>query len=282
MTLLPYIVATQDIKHHLQPHRAMSDLRLSWSRFPALPVSALLLAPFAIAFPFELSAQVPLDAANRVDEIFAAWDSPMSPGCAVGVTKDGLTVLERAYGMADLEHGIANTPETIFEGGSLSKQFTAAAIVLLVLDGKLSLDDDVRSYVPEIPDYGTTITLHHMMTHTSGLRDWGSVASISGWGREQRSHDHDDVLDIVSRQSALNFEPGHEYSYSNTGFNLFAIIVSRVSGMSFAEFSRTRIFEPLGLKDTQCRAVARPTPRSPTADGKSTAPSSTYTATAAS
>ncbi len=203
--------------------------------------------------PLGANGQIPLDASQRVDQIFAQWNLETSPGCAVGVTKNGQTVLERAYGMADLEHGVANTPETIFEGGSVSKQFTAAAIMLLVLEGKLSLDDDVREYVPELPDYGAPITLHRMMTHTSGLRDWGSVASISGWGREQRSHDHDDVVDILSRQSALNFEPGHEHSYSNSGYNLLAVVVSRVAGMSFADFSTSRIFAPLGMENTQWR-----------------------------
>ncbi len=237
---------------------------------PATIALVLLLAPRPHA---ELLGQAPPDAALRVDEVFAQWTSTSSPGCAVGVTVDGLTVLERAYGMADLEHGIPNTPQTIFEGGSLSKQFTAAAVMLLVLDGALSLDDDVRAHLPEVPDYGTPITLHRLMTHTSGLRDWGSVASISGWGREQRSHDHDDVLDIVSRQSALNFEPGHEYSYSNTGYNLLAMVVARVSGTSFAEFSRTRIFEPLGMDDTQWRddyrriVPGRSSAYSTTADG---------------
>jgi CubicO group peptidase (beta-lactamase class C family) len=216
-------------------------------RSTAFVLAATLLAPAPVA------AQVPADAAQRVDEIFARWATVSSPGCAVGVTKDGLTVLERAYGMADLEHGVPNTTETIFEGGSLSKQFTAAAVMLLVLDGKVSLDDDVRDYLPEVPDYGTPITLHRLMTHTSGLRDWGSVAAISGWGREQRTHDHDDVLDIVSRQTALNFAPGHEYSYSNTGYNLLAMVVSRVSGMDFAEFSKRRVFGPLGMKSTQWR-----------------------------
>ena len=220
----------------------MSMLRLTAA---AVFVLAGLLLP--------VHAQVPDDAGQRVDEIFARWDSVTSPGCTVGVTKDGLTILERAYGMADLEHGIPNSTETIFEGGSVSKQFTAAAVVLLALEGKLSLDDDVRDYIPEVPDYGTTITLRHMMNHMSGLRDWGSVAGISGWGRGERSHGHDDVLDIVSRQSVLNFEPGHEYSYSNTGFNLLAIIVGRVSGTSFAQFSKERIFEPLGMKNTEWR-----------------------------
>lgn len=196
-------------------------------------------------------------ASQTVDDIFSQWDSEMSAGCAVGVKQFGETLLERAYGMADLEHGIANESGTIFEGGSVSKQFTSAAVILLVLDGVLSLDDDVRQYVPELPDYGHTITIHHLMTHTSGLRDWGSVASISGWGRGDRSHDHEDVIDILSRQTELNFEPGNEYSYSNSGYNLMAVIVDRVSGMSFADFSRQRIFEPLGMTDTQWRANYR-------------------------
>jgi len=203
--------------------------------------------------PSTIYAQVPIDASMRVDEIFAPWTSASSPGCAVGVAVDGLTVLERAYGMADLEHGIPNSSETIFEGGSVSKQFTAAAIMLLALEGQLSLEDDIRKYVPEVPSYGPTVTLRHLMTHTSGLRDWGSVAGISGWGREQRSHNHDHVLDIISRQSAANFDPGHEYSYSNTGYNLLAIVVDRLTDTSFADFSKERIFEPLGMKNTQWR-----------------------------
>lgn len=220
----------------------------------ALLVGTIVFLAMAGPIPAQtLVAQIPADHAEHVDEIFARWDSNASAGCAVGVVKDGLVVLEEAYGMADLEHRVANTPETIFEGGSLSKQFTAAAVVLLALDGRLTLEDDVRDYVPELPDYGHTITLRHLMTHTSGLRDWGSVAAISGWGREQRSHDHADVLDILSRQTALNFVPGHEYSYSNSGYNLLAIVVDRVSGIPFADFSRERIFEPLGLRNTHWR-----------------------------
>lgn len=211
-------------------------------------------APLVLAAaPVALFAQVDPSVSARVDGLFAQWDTETSPGCAVGVTQNGETILERAYGMAELEWGIPNTPETIFEGGSVSKQFTAAAVNLLVLDGVLSLDDDVRRWVPELPDYGHTITLHHLMTHTSGLRDWGSVASISGWGREDRSHDHDDVIDILSRQTRLNFPPGLEYSYSNSGYNLLAVVVDRASGTSFADFSNTRIFEPLGMTRTQWR-----------------------------
>src|SRR6185295_13369699 len=147
-------------------------------------------------------------------------------------------VLSKAYGMADLEHDVKNDPETIFEAGSVSKQFTAAAVLLLARDGKLSLDDPVRKYIPEVPDYGVPLTIRHMLNHTSGLRDWGSVEAIAGWPRTTRAYTHAHVLDIVSRQRGLNFTPGDHYSYSNTGYNLAAIIVSRVTGMPFAQFEK--------------------------------------------
>ena len=187
-----------------------------------------------------------------VDEIFAKWSSS-TPGCAVGVAVAGKPVLLKAYGMADLEHDVRNTPDTIFEAGSVAKQFTALAVQLLAGDGKLSLDDPVRKYIPELPDYKAPLTIRHMLTHTSGLRDWGSVAGIAGAPRTTREYTHAHVLDIVSRQKALNFQPGDHYSYSNTGFNLAAIIVARVSGMSFAEFSKQRIFVPLGMTKTSWR-----------------------------
>lgn len=203
--------------------------------------------------PIGLLAQTPTDSVAAVDELFAEWHAATAPGCAVGVARAGRTLVSRAYGIADLEHGIPNTPETIFEAGSVAKQFTAAAIVLLALDGMLSLDDYVRRYVPELPDDGSPITIRHLLNHTSGLRDWGSIAAISGWGRGVRTHNHAHVLDILSRQSALNYPPGEQYSYTNSGYNLLAIIVDRVSGQSFADFSRERIFEPLGLTSTQWR-----------------------------
>jgi CubicO group peptidase (beta-lactamase class C family) len=155
--------------------------------------------------------------------------------------------------MADLEHDVGNIPDTIFEAGSVSKQFTAAAVLLLAREGKLSIDDPVRKYISELPDYGAPLTIRHMLNHTSGLRDWGEVAEIGGWPRTTRVHTHAHVLDIVSRQRALNFTPGTRWSYSNTGYNLAAILVSRVSGMSFAEFTKRRIFEPLGMTHTSWR-----------------------------
>ena len=222
----------------------------------------------------------------QVDKIFSKWTSS-TPGCAVGVAVDGKPVLAKAYGMADLEHDVKNTADTIFEAGSVSKQFTAAAVLLLAREGKLLLDDPVRKYIPELPDYppppegimagsggqapqppegilaGSSrsgsanrpvpLTIRHLLHHTSGLRDWGNIAGIAGWPRTTRVHTHAHVLEIVSRQRSLNFTPGTHWSYSNTGFNLAAIIVSRVSGMTFADFTRTRIFEPLGMSHTSWR-----------------------------
>ena len=189
---------------------------------------------------------------TKVDAAFSSWTTS-TPGCALGVSVNGKSVLHKAYGMADLEHDVRNTPDTIFEAGSVSKQFTAAAILLLASEGKLSLDDPARKYIPELPDYGTTLTIRHMLQHTSGLRDWGSVEGIAGWPRTSRVYTHAHVLDIVSRQSQLNFPPGTRWSYSNTGYNLATIIVSRVAGEPFAEFTRKRIFEPLGMTSTSWR-----------------------------
>ncbi len=214
-------------------------------------LSALL---FLAVFWEPLAAQeVTPDQVAAIDSIFRQFDGTKAPGCAVGVSDHHTIVLERAYGMADLEHDVINTSHTIFEPGSVSKQFTAAATILLALDGKLSLEDDIRKYIPELPDYGQPITIRHLLNHTSGLRDWGSVAAIEGWPRTTRVHTHTHVLDIASRQKSLNYPPGEYYSYTNTGYNLQAILIERVSGMPFAEFSRKRIFEPLGMTKTQWR-----------------------------
>ena len=187
-----------------------------------------------------------------VDAVFSRW-TQQTPGCALGVAKAGTPVLQKAYGMADLEHDIPNRADTIFEAGSVSKQFTAAAVLLLAREGKLSIEDPVRKYIPELPDYGAPLLIRHILQHTSGLRDWGEVASIAGWPRTTRVHTHAHVLDILSRQKALNFPSGTQYSYSNSGYNLAAVIVSRVSGEPFADFSRERIFVPLGMTRTSWR-----------------------------
>lgn len=201
-----------------------------------------------------ISAQSPTlaDTLKKIDAIFSQWN-PNAPGGALAVVRRDQTLYNSAFGMADLEHNIANTPETVFEAGSVSKQFTAAAILLLVQDGKLSLDDDIRKYLPEIPNYGPIIKIRHLMTHTSGLRDWGSVAGVGGWPRGKRTYTHAHVLEILSRQKSLNFPPGDQYNYCNSGYNLMAIIVDRVSGMSFVEFCKQRIFVPMGMTHTQWR-----------------------------
>ena len=207
-------------------------------------------AAASLAFVGVRSADV---ADARVDTVFERWNSPSTPGCAVGAAVAGTPVLAKAYGMADLEHDAKITPDTIFEAGSVSKQFTAAAVLLLAREGKLSIDDPVRKYIRELPDYGVPLTIRHMLNHTSGLRDWGSVESIAGWPRTTRAYTHDHVLEIVSHQTAVNFTPGTRWSYSNTGFNLAAIIVSRVSGKPFSDFTRERLFAPLGMTHTSWR-----------------------------
>lgn len=210
-------------------------------------VFALILSCCALAL-----AQSP-DARSRVDGVFARFNSKTSPGCAVGVSLKGDTVLSAAYGMADLEHEVAITPETVFEPGSVTKQFTAAALFLLARQGKLSIDDPVRKYIPELPDYGAPVTIRHLINHTSGLRDWGNVASIAGWPRGARAHTHDHVLEIIARQKSLNYAPGADYSYTNSGYNLAAMLVSRVAGKSIAEFTKETIFTPLGMTSTGWR-----------------------------
>jgi CubicO group peptidase (beta-lactamase class C family) len=212
-------------------------------------LALLILPPVAGAQGVAASA----DPGAQVDQIFAQWNAPESPGCAVAVGTAGGERFSRAYGMADLEHEVPNSPETVFEAGSVAKQFTAAAVVLLAQSGRLSLDDDVRKHVPELPDYGTPITIRHLFTHTSGLRDWGTVVEAAGWPRTTRLHTHAHALDVISRQTSLNYTPGDEYSYTNSGYTLLAIIVERVSGLSLDAFSRRHLFEPLGMHRTEWR-----------------------------
>ena len=205
-----------------------------------------------------LSGQVPNKAkviagAERAFEKAAKTNQMPAPGCAVGVSLDGQSVFEKAFGLAEMEHNIANTPQTIFESGSVAKQFTAAALVLLQQDGKLSIDDPVRKYIPELPDYGKPLTIRHILTHTAGLRDWGSVMALTGAGRGDRVVTQAIALDVIYRQKHLDFDPGAEYSYSNSGYQLAAEIVERVSGKKFGEFVTERIFKPLGMTNSSWR-----------------------------
>ncbi len=206
-----------------------------------LAVGLMFVAPLVQAQEAGQSAQ-PASVTAKVDELFAEWDKPDSPGCALAVIKDGGIVYKRGYGMANLDHDVPITPSTVFSVASVTKQFTAAAIVLLAQQGKLSLDDEVRKYIPEVPDFGTPITIRHLIHHTSGLRDWLPGAALP-----------DDVLELVSRQKELNFRPGEKYLYSNMGYALLGMIVERVSGQALREFARANIFHPLGMKKTHFR-----------------------------
>ena len=196
---------------------------------------------------------LPPDDTTKVDNLFAQWNKPDSPGCALGVYKDGQIVYKRGYGMANLNDDVPITPATVFHVASMSKQFTAASILLLAQQGKLSLDDDVHKYIPELPNFGEPITLRHLLHHTSGIRDQWSLLGLAGWRYSQDLITDDDVMSVLVRQQALNFKPGDKYMYSNSGFTLLAIIVKRVSGMSFREFTTKNIFQPLGMTHTHFR-----------------------------
>jgi CubicO group peptidase (beta-lactamase class C family) len=191
--------------------------------------------------------------AERGFEKFTRAYVAPAPGCAAAVSLNGELLFEKAFGLADLEFNVPNTPQTIFESGSVAKQFTAAAIVLLQQDGKLSLDDPVRKYIPELPDYGAPLTIRHLLNHTSGIRDWGTVLGLTGAGRGERVITMDLALDVITHQRALDFTPGAEYSYSNSGYNLLAIIVERVSKQKFPAFVEERLFKPLGMKNSSLR-----------------------------
>src|SRR6476659_10645006 len=183
-------------------------------------------------------AQVPdkqkvISGAERAfEKVTKAYVGP-GPGCAAAVSLNGDVVFEKAFGLADMEFNVPNTTRTIFESGSVAKQFTAASLVLRQQDGKLSIDDPVRKYIPELPDYGSPLTIRHLLNHTSGIRDWGTVMSLTGAGRGDRGVSQDLAFDVITHQRALDFTPGAEYSYSNSGYNLAAIIVERVSNQKF-------------------------------------------------
>ena len=197
-------------------------------------------------------AKVVTGAERAFEKVTKAYVAP-APGCAAAVSLNGEVVFEKAFGLADLEHDVPNTTQTIFESGSVAKQFTAAALVLLQQDGKLSIDDPVRKYIPELPDYGSPLTIRHLLNHTSGLRDWGTVLSLTGAGRGDRVITQDLALDVITHQRALDFTPGSEYSYSNSGYNLAAIIIERVSKQKFPAFVEERLFKPLGMKNSSWR-----------------------------
>jgi CubicO group peptidase (beta-lactamase class C family) len=208
---------------------------------------------FAILLPTSLSAgaqdwSLRDSIANQIDEVFD-FVQVGDPGCALGVVQNGRLVFAKGYGLANLGWGNPVSPSTVFDIGSVSKQFTAAAIALLDIDGVLSIDDDVRKWIPELPEYGRTITIRHLLNHTSGIRDYLTLMSLEGIDFDNVLHEIDGVARIV-RQRGLNFEPGSEHLYSNSGYLILANVVRRATGRSLRQFLEERVFEPLGMTHT--------------------------------
>jgi len=219
----------------------------------SLRLTAMSLIGFMTALPALAAppSKVRIDPA-RIDAVFKDYASRSTPGCALGIYQDGKVLYARGYGIADLNQGTPITPTTLFDVGSVSKQFTAASIVLLANEGKLALTDDIRKYLPEIPDYGAPITIDHLLRHTSGLRDYNQLLVLKGYHYEDVVND-DDALEVIARQRALKFKPGSRWEYSNTGYFLAALIVKRVTGKTLAEFAKERLFQPLGMTRSHFR-----------------------------
>jgi CubicO group peptidase (beta-lactamase class C family) len=211
--------------------------------FPAAGAAATA-SPDAESHPAASEAK-----AKEVDAIFEAWNTPSTPGASVAVVEQGRVVFEKGYGIANLEYGVPIKPDTVFHVASVSKQFTAMAVVLLELDGKLSLDDEIHKYLPELPDYGSRIAIRNLLQHTSGIRDQWQTLGLAGWSLEDVIT-QDQILRLLFRQKELNFPPGTRYLYSNSGFTLLAEIVARVSSKPFPQFCAERIFGPLGMSHT--------------------------------
>lgn len=209
-------------------------------------IISLLLVTFLFNF---VHAQIADSLKRKVDTIFIEYDKTNSPGCALAIVKDGKIIYKRGYGMSNLEYNLAISPASIFLVASISKQFTAAAIVRLSLEGKLSLDDDIHKYLPEVPDFGQKITFNHLLHHTSGIRDHNLLQWLRGW----RSDDlltEKDILETLSKQKSLNFQPGEEYCYCNTGFVLLAVAVKKITGVSLRQYADSVFFKPLHMINT--------------------------------
>ena len=207
------------------------------------------LITLTIAVLLRVPASAQAVSSQKVDQIFSVYDKPSSPGCSLGVIRDGEFVYRRAYGLASLELRVPLSSQSVFYMASVSKQFTAASVVLAAERGYLSLDDDARKYIPELPDYGHVITLRQMIHQTSGLRDFFSLLDLSG----HASADFDspeEILKIVVRQKGLNNIPGEEWIYSNTNYFLLGVVVKRATKKSLADFAAETIFQPLGMSHT--------------------------------
>lgn len=201
-------------------------------------------------------AQTWQDTLARIEYAFERF-KPDGPGAQMAISRNGKVIFSKAWGMADIERNVPMTTTSLIEAGSVSKQFTAASILLLEQQGKLSVEDDVRKYVPELPEYAQTVRISHLLHHSSGLKDWGSVAGLTGWPRGERNYTNNDALRIICRQKTLNNPPGYEFIYSNTNYTLMTIIVERVSGKTLEEFTDQHIFSPAGMDASRWRQDLR-------------------------
>ena len=190
------------------------------------------------------------ESAKKADEFLSQWDKKDMPGCGVGAVKDGQLVYKRGLGMANLDYDVPNTPSTLFNVASVSKAFTAASVVLLAQQGKLSLDDEVQKYIPEIPKYEYPVTLRHLLHHTSGIREYQALLFFGGHNPDNALSEKQ-VLEMLARQRGLSFRPGTKYQYSNSNYQLLGMIVARLSGKSLRAFADENIFKPLGMKNTR-------------------------------
>ncbi|HEX6373301.1 MAG TPA: serine hydrolase [Longimicrobium sp.] len=221
-------------------------------RLAVLP--AFLLPAAAPAVHAQAAAPTAVEARATVDPALAGIDSMLTalypagePGAAVLVARDGQVLMRRAYGAASVELGVPLRPEHVFRLGSITKQFTAVAVLMLVDEGKVSLDDEITKYFPDYPTQGRRITVEHLLTHTSGIQSYTGMPSyVAGMRRDLTP----EQLIAVFRDQPMEFAPGERWSYNNSGYALLGGIIEKVSGMSYADFIRTRIFEPLGMRSS--------------------------------
>ena len=208
------------------------------------------LLTFLLCVFFQASyAQLTATEYQKIDEIFSQWTVPNHPGGAIGVMKGGKVIFSKAYGLASLEYLIPNSTGTRFNVASVSKQFTAMGIVRLHLQGKLSVDDNIKKYMPELPEFAEKITIRQMLHHTSGLRSLHTLFALAGW-RGDDTRTNEDLYRIMQDQRNLNFEPGSEFLYCNTGYMFMAKIIEEVTGEEFTSWMKKSVFDPLGMTDT--------------------------------
>ena len=219
-----------------------------------IPIVVFLAVALALGNSAALTGQDATALERRADSVFVRFQTGLGPGAAVAVVREGKVVFRKGYGYASLEHRVPITPSSSFDAASVSKQFTGLAISMLVEQGTIGLKDDVRKYIPEMHAFETPITIEHLLHHTSGLRDWPGMLRLAGWNSgDVIAFDH--ILRFASSQRTLNFKPGAEHTYSNTGYNLLAEVVARATGKSFRAWSDENIFRPLGMTNTHFRTT---------------------------